>query len=86
MFAPTGNDYLIAVTKLGRRFDLLVYYLKLRESVTMALDPSSTRLLQNPLNLVYGSETMDDYGNAYLAGWKRMPGGYVPLVLQLRWR
>jgi hypothetical protein len=86
MFAPTGSDYLIAVTKLGRRFDLLVYYLKLRESVKMALDPSSSRLLERPLNLVYGSETMDDFGNAYLAGWKRMPSGYGPLVLQLRWR
>jgi hypothetical protein len=85
MFAPTGNDYLIAVTKIGRRFDLLVYYLKLRESVLLTLDLDSEKLFNQPLHLLYGSETLDDFGNAYIAGWKRMPTGYEPIALQLQW-
>jgi hypothetical protein len=85
MFAPTGRDFVIAVSKLEGRFDLLVYYLKLRESVPILLDPDSDTVFNQPLHLLYGSETLDDYGNAYLAGWKRMPTGYEPLALQLRW-
>jgi hypothetical protein len=86
MFAPTGNDYVIAVTKIGRRFDLLVYYLRLRESVPLTLDLDSDKVFNQPLHLLFGSETLDDFGNAYIAGWKRMPTGYEPLALQLQWR
>lgn len=86
MFAPTGKDFIIAVTKVGRRFDLLVYYLRLQESVTLALDPASEKLFNKSLNLLYGSETMDNFGNAYIAGWTRNSSGYVPLALQLQWR
>jgi hypothetical protein len=85
MFAPTGRDFVIAVSKREERFDLLIYYLKLRESVPILLDTDSEMVFNQPLHLLYGSETLDDYGNAYLAGWKRMPNGYEPLSIQLQW-
>lgn len=85
MFAPTGKDFVIAVTRFGRRHELLIYYLNLRESAALALDPSSSQFLQRPLSLSYGSETMDDFGNAYLVGWQKKSDSYHPLVLQVRW-
>jgi hypothetical protein len=52
----------------------------------MELDPESKSLVAREHLLIYGSNTIDNQGRAYVVGWKKIPRGFGPHVLRIEWQ
>lgn len=86
LFAPTGSDYVMGFTQLKNQpFEWFVFDLSQRRSTLLRLDLDSQALAAQKQLLLYGCETLDDAGRAYVVGWKRTEVRYEPCAFQLTW-
>ena len=80
LFAYGGGNLLAGVCRRrGAGFDWVVYELLTRSALALPLDTTSARGV-----LLYGSQTRDDEGACYLAGWaSEGQGTQRPLLLRV---
>lgn len=83
---PDGGQTLCAVSRRhGGKYEWLTYDILARRGSVLELDATSRALLDRPSALVYGSNTIDDQGNAFIGGWLQVPRGKGPYVLRVQW-
>lgn len=86
LFAPTGKDFVMGFTQMASGpYEWFVFDVKNKRSTILRLSMESREALSHPKVLVYGGDTLDDSGRAYVAGWKPDGSKYVPAVFQLSW-
>ncbi|MBM3966536.1 MAG: hypothetical protein FJ308_15950 [Planctomycetes bacterium] len=85
LFAPLGDRYVAGFVVHGKRYQWVVYDIQLRRSVILQLDPESQAVLEIPGLGIYGCDTLDDQHQAYVAGWRKIPRGNGPCIIQLSW-
>jgi hypothetical protein len=86
LFAPTGKDFVMGFTQLASGpYEWFVFDVKNKRSTILRLSEQSRDALSQRKLLVYGSDTLDDFRRAYVAGWKPDGSKFVPAVFQLSW-
>ena len=85
LFAPYGDRYVGGFVTTKEGYQWVVYDVRLKKSVILRLDSQSRRVLEIPHLLVYGCETLDNENRGYIVGWKKIPRGYGPQAIELRW-
>jgi hypothetical protein len=85
LFAPYGDRYVGGVVSSKEGYQWALFDILTKRSVILKLDPASRKLLETPKLLIYGCETLDERGCGYLVGWKAIPRGFGPHVIEVRW-
>lgn len=86
LFSPCGERFVSGfVDNKNHSYDWVVFDIQKRKSVVLPLSQSSINVLNQNGILVYGCDTLDDAGRAYVAGWKRKGDRLVPHVIRLNW-
>lgn len=86
--SPDGVDHLCGITRQGNQpYQWLVYDLNTNSAQTIDLSPQAAELIGRPRSLVYGSNTQDDQGDAFAAGWflEQTSGGFRPWAVRVHW-
>ena len=85
LFAPYGDRYVGGVVSAKEGYQWALFDVLTKRSVILKLDPATRKLLETPKLLIYGCETLDERGCGYLVGWKAIPRGVGPHVIEVRW-
>lgn len=86
LFAPFGERFMCGFSNLkGGPFEWCVFDTKYNRSTILPLDPGSSKLLDQPGLLLYGSDTLDNESRAYVVGRKKRSQGNIPHVIRLSW-
>jgi len=85
LFAPYGDRYVSGFVTSKEGYQWVIFDVQLKRSVLMKLDRSSKDVLQIQNLLLYGCETLSDQARAYVVGWKKIPRGYGPCVIEMVW-
>ena len=85
LFSPIGYRYVAGFVMRGKGYQWVVHDLQLKRSVVLQLDRESQSVLEIPGLGIYGCDTLDNQHRAYVAGWKKIPRGNGPCIIQLSW-
>jgi hypothetical protein len=87
LVCPDGESVLGAIARPAKsQYQWVTYDLRSSEATVLELDPESDALLQRPGTLIYGSNTIDDQGNAIAVGrFSADEGGHRPFALRVSW-
>lgn len=87
LICPDGESVVCAIARRRRAaYQWVTYDLQSNTPTVVELSADSDSLLQRKSTLAYGSNTLDNLGNAFIVGWySEQPGGIRPMALRVNW-
>ncbi|MDG2220493.1 MAG: hypothetical protein P8L85_03885 [Rubripirellula sp.] len=88
LVCPDGDSLLCALARRPKSaFQWVTYDLQSKTSTEMELDPDSYSLISRPSTSLYGSNTLDNAGNAFVVGrYTNTQGERTPLAIRVNWQ